>query len=150
MVRILITLVIYLVSIIGNAQTSSITTINVEKEKGLNISVEINRIISDKGEVYFALYDSEINFNDRKPLKVSNSTIENGKVKIVFNNLETGIYAITCYHDANKNGKMDFETNGMPIEDYGATNNVMNYGPPRFSDAKFELKDKDLTFEIKF
>ena len=45
---------------------------------------------------------------------------------------------------------MDFENNGMPLEDYGATNNVMNYGPPRFEDAKFELKDKDLTFEIKF
>jgi uncharacterized protein (DUF2141 family) len=37
----------------------------------------------------------------------------------------------------------------MPLEDYGATNNVMNYGPPQFNDAKFELKDKDLTFEIK-
>ena len=148
MVRILITLVIYLVSIIGNAQTDNFT--ELEKEKDFSINVQINRIISDKGEVYFALYDSEINFNDRKPLKVSNSTIENGKVKIVFNNLETGIYAITCYHDANKNGKMDFETNGMPLEDYGATNNIMNYGPPRFSDAKFELKDKDLTFEIKF
>ena len=150
MVRILITLVIYLVSIIGNAQTDNFTELESEKEKDFSINVQINRIISDKGEVYFALYDSEINFNDRKPLKVSNSTIENGKAKIVFNNLETGIYAITCYHDANKNGKMDFETNGMPLEDYGATNNVMNYGPPRFSDAKFELKDKDLTFEIKF
>ena len=44
---------------------------------------------------------------------------------------------------------MDFNTNGMPIEDYGSSNNVMNFGPPRFSDAKFVVSDKDLTFEIK-
>jgi len=150
MVRILISLVVYLVSIIGNAQTDNSALLSSEKDNGISIDVEINRIISDKGQVYFALYDSENNFNDRKPLKVSNSTIEKGKAKVVFNNLESGIYAVTCYHDANKNGKMDFENNGMPVEDYGATNNVMNYGPPRFSDAKFELKDKDLTFEIKF
>jgi uncharacterized protein (DUF2141 family) len=44
---------------------------------------------------------------------------------------------------------MDFELNGMPLEDYGMTNNVMTYGPPQYSDGKFELRNKDLTFEIK-
>ena len=67
-----------------------------------------------------------------------------------FENLKPKTYAVVCYHDSNENGKMDFQDNGMPIEDYGATNNIFNYGPPQFSDAKFELIDKDLTFEIKF
>ena len=45
---------------------------------------------------------------------------------------------------------MDFEANGMPIEDYGASNNVMNFGPPKFEDAKFSIIDKNVSLEIKF
>jgi hypothetical protein len=47
------------------------------------------------------------------------------------------------------NGKLDFSLNGMPLEDYGSSNNVMTFGPPNFEDSKFEVMDKDLTFEIK-
>ena len=150
MVRILITLVIYLISIVGYAQSSIQTMTNSDKEGALKVVVEINGIGSDNGMVYFAIYNSESNFSNKKPINGGGVKVEGGKVKMTFDHLKPGVYAVTCYHDANSNGKMDFETNGMPLEDYGATNNVMNYGPPRFNDAKFELKDKDLTFEIKF
>ena len=150
MVKILVTLVVYLVSFIAHSQTNNSENLNFANDTELKIMVEIKKMVSDKGTVYFGLYDSQDNFANRNPLKVSKSTIENGKVHILFDHLKPGIYAITCYHDANDNGKLDFAANGVPVEDYGATNNVMNYGPPRFEDAKFELKDKDLTFEIKF
>ena len=45
---------------------------------------------------------------------------------------------------------MDFAGNGMPLEDYGASNNVMNFGPPTFDDAKFLLTDKNVSLDIKF
>ena len=150
MVRILVTLVIYLISLVGMAQTNSTTELDTEKENKYKISVEINKIISDKGKVYFALYDSESNFNNRIPLKVDGKEIKNGTVIIIFDNLKPGTYAITCYHDSNDNKKMDFETNGMPIEDFGVSNNIMTFGPPQFGNAKFDLTNKDLTFEIKF
>ena len=47
-------------------------------------------------------------------------------------------------------GKMDFRDNGMPMEDYGVSNNVMSFAPPSYQDAKFDLGDKDLSLEIKF
>jgi len=150
MVRILITLVIYLISIVGHAQSSTSEMTSSKKEGELKVSVEINSIGSDNGMVYFAIYNSESNFSNRKAVNKDGVKVADGKVKITFDHLKPGVYAVTCYHDSNNNGKMDFETNGMPLEDYGATNNVMNFGPPRFNDAKFELKDKDLTFEIKF
>ena len=150
MVRILVTLVVYLISLVGIAQTNSITEIKNSKEEKYQINVEINKIISNKGKVYFALYDSEDNFNNRTPLKVQESKIEDGMVNIIFDNLIPGTYAITCYHDSNDNKKMDFETNGRPVEDFGVSNNVMIFGPPQFDSAKFDLTDKDLTFEIKF
>jgi uncharacterized protein (DUF2141 family) len=44
-------------------------------------------------------------------------------------------------HDKNGNNQMDFESNGMPKEAYGMSNNPMSYGPPQFSDAAIEVKE---------
>ena len=50
----------------------------------------------------------------------------------------------------NDNDKMDFQPNGMPLEDFGASNNVMRMGPPMYEDSKFQVTDKDVSLEIKF
>lgn len=112
------------------------------------ITVKVVNATSDAGNVEFALYD-KTNFG-MKPLKGDESKIVNGKSVVVFENIAAGEYAIICYHDKNNNDKMDFEANGMPIEDYGASNNVMNFGPPKFEDAKFSIIDKNVSLEIKF
>ncbi len=150
MLRIFITIIIYALGFVGLAQTSQNSDKDADEKNTYRIDVIINDISTNKGKVYFALYDSESNFNARNPLKTANSEIREGKVKITFKDLVPNIYAVTCFHDANSNGKLDFEISGMPIEDYGITNNIMNFGPPQFVDAKFDLRDKDLTFEIKF
>lgn len=112
------------------------------------ITVTIENISSDSGKVGFALFNKD-NFM-KTPIMGMESKIENGKTTVTFKNVSPGEYAITCYHDKNGNGKMDFAANGMPIEDYGSSNNVMNLGPPNFEDAKFTVADKDVSLEIKF
>ncbi len=148
MLKIIITILTYLISVITLAQSKDENKLKLVKL--YSISVIVNNVSSDLGSVKFALYDSEINFNQRKPVKTMISKIKNGVVNVEFLNLSSKEYAVICYHDANDNDKMDFQQNGMPIEDYGATNNTFNFGPPKYKDAKFVLKDKDLTFEIKF
>ena len=150
MIRILITIIIYGLSFLGVAQTKADTISNEYVKQTYQVEIEINDISSDNGKVYFALYDSETNFNTRKPLRTKSSAVINGKVKILFEDLESNTYAISCFHDANNNGRLDFEQNGIPIEAYGFTNNKLNLGPPQFKDAQFDLNGKDLTFEIKF
>jgi len=150
MLRIFITIIIYALSYMGLAQTSQNSIKDTGEKTMYQVDVVVNDISSDKGKVYFALYDSESNFNSRNPLHTTNSEIAEGKAKVTFVDLKPNIYAITCFHDSNSNGKLDFEIGGIPIENYGITNNVRYNGPPRFGDAKFDLKDKDLTFEIKF
>jgi len=112
------------------------------------ITATVINVASDTGKIGFALYN-KTNFR-MKPLQGAESKIVNGKSVVVFENIEAGEYAIICYHDKNNNDKMDFEANGMPLEDYGTTNNVMNFGPPKFEDAKFTIIDKNLSLEIKF
>ena len=150
MLRIFITIIIYVLGFAGLAQTTQDTDKSVEEKMTHQVDVVIKDISSDSGNVYFAIYDSESNFNARKPLKTAKSEVIDGVAKANFNYLEPHEYAITCFHDTNNNGKMDFELNGMPIEDYGISNNIMSFGPPRFSDSQFVLSDKDLTIEIKF
>ena len=103
-----------------------------------------------EGEVIFALYDSNESFMQQKPLATKKGTIANGTASVVFENIESGAYAIVCVHDKNSNGNMDFDTNGMPLEDYGSSNNVMRMGPPNFTDAKFTVENKSLDLSIRF
>ena len=124
----------------------SITNIITAQNK--TITATILNISSDKGIVKFALYN-KINFR-LKPLQSEIGNIENGKTTITFKEVAGGEYAIVCYHDKNSNDKMDFQPNGMPLEAYGASNNIMNFGPPRFDDAKFTVVDKNVSLEIKF
>lgn len=124
-----------------NAQTETKTTSN-----GQNITVTIKNIKNNKGSVLLGLH-TENTFMKGAGVKNLTSKIENGQVTVTFTNVEAGTYAIMVMHDENDNKRMDFE-NGMPLESYGMSNNPMSYGPPQYSDAKFEVTDKDLEFNI--
>ena len=44
---------------------------------------------------------------------------------------------------------MDFESNGMPKENYGVSNTNVNYGSPVWTDVKFKVEDQNLDIEIR-
>ena len=56
-----------------------------------------------------------------------------------FEPMGAGTYAVACFHDENKNGKLD--TSGLfdiPSEGTAASNDAKGFmGPPKFEDAKF-------------
>ncbi|WP_095071467.1 DUF2141 domain-containing protein [Tenacibaculum jejuense] len=122
------------------------TTAQESKQK---ITVTVVNVNSNQGTVKFALSDKK-NFLTGEPIQAKEGKIENGKSVVVFENVPAGEYAIACYHDKNSNNRMDFQPGGMPMEDYGASNNVMNFGPPRYEDAKFIITNKDVSLDIKF
>jgi uncharacterized protein (DUF2141 family) len=56
-----------------------------------------------------------------------------------------GTYGISAYHDEDKNGKLDTNVVGMPIEDYCASRDARGtFSAPSFEDAKFEYKGSKL------
>lgn len=136
----------FLISIINYAQTKESKPLSLSK----TINVTINDIISDDGKVYFALYNNAEDFKYRKNIAALASEIKDGKVTVSFTNIKSGEYAIVCYHDSNNNQKLDFQQNGMPLEDYGMSNNRILYGPPNYEEAMFEVLESDITLEIKF
>jgi uncharacterized protein (DUF2141 family) len=136
----------FLLSILVVAMLSITNSIIAQNTK--TITVTVVNATSDTGKIGYALYNKD-NFG-LKPIQGKEGKIVNGKSTVVFENVPSGEYAVTCYHDKNNNNKMDFAANGMPLEDYGSSNNVMAFAPPSYENAKFMLKDENLKLEIKF
>ncbi len=147
MKTILISISLTLTAFIMNAQTSDTTlTSGADAAKGISITVNVP-VPSDDGLVMVALHN-EATFMKAAPVQGLESEIVDGKATVTFTNVTPGVYAITLFHDKNGNKQMDFEANGMPIEMYGVSNNVMSFGPPQWSDAKFDVEEEALVFDI--
>ncbi|MEN8883782.1 MAG: DUF2141 domain-containing protein, partial [Flavobacteriaceae bacterium] len=128
--------------------TAMVLTGSLISSKNTKITATVVNVSGNKGKVSFALYNKTTFM--KEPLQAKSAEIIDGKSTVVFEDVEPGVYAIICLHDKNENNKMDFAPSGMPLEDYGSSNNIMNFGPPTFSDSKFVIADKNLTLEIKF
>ncbi len=64
--------------------------------------------------------------------------IAGGTSSCTFDPVPAGTYAVVCFHDENKNGKLDTGFLGIPTEGTVASNNAKGtMGPPSFKDAKF-------------
>lgn len=74
----------------------------------------------------------------KEPVRPALAAIH-GKVAIcVFNGVPRGVYGISAFHDENKNGKLDTNLVGYPVEEYCASRNARNtFSAPSFSDARF-------------
>ncbi len=119
------------------------------EENGKTITVSIDNITNNKGNVVLALHTSET-FMRGPGIKNTKSEIVDGKITVTFENVTPGTYAIMALHDENENNAMDFEDNGIPKESYGMSNNPMSYGPPQFATAKFEINSEDIEMNIRF
>lgn len=110
----------------------------------ITISVPVH---SSEGMVRIGLYNAE-NFMQTPSVGID-SEIVDLKATVTFKNVIPGEYAVILYHDKNNNNQMDFDPNGMPLEMYGMSNNPMSYGPPQWSDAKFEVGTSPVEMEIR-
>ncbi|WP_040278154.1 DUF2141 domain-containing protein [Psychroserpens damuponensis] len=122
--------------------------LNAQATSGQDITVRINNLESNKGNVYVAVYDSQSSFLNTG-LQSVKTKITNNSCEVTFKNIPEGVYAISMFHDENENNKMDSNFLGIPKEDYGCSNNATGFmGPPKWEDAKFEVKDKSITQTI--
>ncbi len=118
-------------------------------EKTGIIKATVPNLNSEEGDVLFALY-TEDNFLKEASIYPVETKIENGKAYATFENVPSGTNAIVVLHDRNSNKRMDFDANGIPKEDYGASGNLLSYGPPNWAESKFEYDGKEKAIEIRF
>lgn len=105
---------------------------------------------SNNGNVVVALCNSDANYkNHRSPFIGKSVTIDNNTAIIEFEDLPFGEYAIKAFHDEDANNDLNTNILGIPIEDYGFSNNARGvFGPPSWENAKFELTANSKMVEI--
>lgn len=103
----------------------------------LTLVVDITNFKNDLGTAHVSLQDS-----NKRSVKQANVSIENNSAQATFTNLPDGKYAVKVFHDENNNEKLDRGLLGIPVEEWGASNNPKRgFGPPRFRNMLFELRE---------
>ena len=106
------------------------------------LTVVVDGIEKSTGKIVVAVSDS-INFQ-KKSLYYGMIKVEpkQEEVTIVIENIASGKYAVSLYHDENDNNKLDTGSYGIPVEKYGFSNNAKGkMGPPAFQNCMIIIKE---------
>lgn len=101
------------------------------------LRVNVAGLRSGDGDVHYALYDKAEGFPTQRG-KIAGDSVKAAApgVVIVLGGLVPGRYAVAVYHDENGNGRFDQGIFGIPLEDYGFSNDASAwFAPPPFADA---------------
>jgi uncharacterized protein (DUF2141 family) len=115
-------------------------------QKTGKLIVNIAGIRNTEGDIRVALRTDENTVVTTQVVDIDPKTLT---AEAVFDNLAEGDYGVAVIHDENKNGKLDFNEVGMPLEGYGHSNNPSKRpGPPDFNETKFGVAGPDTTITI--
>ena len=136
-------------TLVAFAISLMLSTATFAQEAGVSVTVTLENVLNDQGEILAALHDSST-FMKGQGIDNFKAKAQKGELTFTFENVPEGTYAVSVLHDLNSNVRMDFETNGMPKEPYGMSGNEMTMGPPTFDSAAFEVGSEDVELVIRF
>jgi len=115
-----------------------------------DLDLTIANVKSETGRVMVAVYDRAESFmRDDQQVAGVMLPSRGGSARVVLGNLAPGRYAVSVFHDANGNGKLDKNLLGMPSEPYGFSRDAQgNFGPPSFEATAVALADAPLALTI--
>lgn len=122
--------------------------------QGVDLTVQVQKVQHTKGQLILTIYKSEDDWlEDGKAIRTLVQKPQKGTSTFVLKGLPSGTYGISCYHDENSNKELDMQwLPPGPTEGAGASNNAEpGMGPPKFSDAKFNLtKTATIKFDLEY
>jgi uncharacterized protein (DUF2141 family) len=151
----LINLFIMLVAVISFASIS-ISTSAFGQDK-YSVSGEIY-FLEEQGEFQvrlMTLNEYENNVRQVPPtrnllIKPNSQQLKAKKISFKFVDIPSGTYCIFCFHDLNKNGKMDrVPETGFPTEPF-TFSGMLLYGAGMWEDLSFKVDKNVSGIEIKF
>ncbi len=95
------------------------------------------------GQLYVALHSEPGAFPkvDKAARKVAAKAVSDPQT-VTLEKVPYGTWAVSVWHDVNDNQKLETGLFGIPKEPMGVSNDAKGrFGPPKFDDAKFELKE---------
>jgi uncharacterized protein (DUF2141 family) len=120
----------------------SLTSSPVSAEQP-SVTINVSGLRSQKGQVVVCLWrQQDKNF----PMCSNSASFEQmtvkaaaSKVTVAFQNIPTGDYAVSAFHDENQDGSINRGFMGMPKEGIAFSNMTQERGRPSFDKAKFTL-----------
>lgn len=104
------------------------------------VTVNLQGVKKDAGSVVLCLWASGDGFPDCESGKpVKRIVVPARSASAAFEGVAAGTYAISAFHDANGNNKLDSNFVGLPLEAVGMSSNPKLNGPPRFKPAQFRV-----------
>lgn len=110
--------------------------------------VVLEGLRSRSGVVRLALYQGEAGFPSDHARAARGGTAEIGgtEVRVVFEDLPPGTYALSAFHDEDGDGKLRRGIFGIPTEGIAFSRDARNpVGPPKWKDARFDLPPGETT-----
>lgn len=106
-----------------------------------NLSLNIDGVSSERGNICFAIYNDEGSFlKFDKVYKSGSEKAVKGKTAVNITDLPEGDYAIAIFHDVNGNKNLDTNMLGIPKEQIAFSKGKMKmFGPPKYKECVFTV-----------
>jgi uncharacterized protein (DUF2141 family) len=115
-----------------------------------SLEVVMSGVKDARGQVRVGIYaDAKTFRKEAQALAVKTVPATAGEVRVRFDALPPGRYAIMAYHDEDGNGELNRRLGMFPTEGYGLSNNPKVMGPPAFDDSAFELPRAEALLRIE-
>jgi len=113
----------------------------------------VTNVKNSKGVIRLAICGPDTDFPkcDDDAVRTVTMKIDEGTAQASFADIPSGTYAVSVFHDANVNGKLDTML-GIPREGYGFSGNPpFRPRAPRFDEAQIEIrKDTKTTIRLRY
>lgn len=108
----------------------------------VTLTIEIQGLDSSEGQLVVALFDDRETFLKKDFMNKVQDISNPEDFTIVWEGIPKGKYALSLFHDKNKNKELDTYWYGFPKEPFGFSNNAKgHFGPPTFDQCLFELDE---------
>ncbi len=132
--------------------SSLILAPGAQAELKSNLTIEIDGLKTQKGELCFKLFSSSFGFpnNDKNAVLRRCVKITEDPPKITLKNMPSGSYALAVFQDMNGDRTLNHNAAGIPTEGYGFSNNpTTRQELTRYGNCVFLLAGANETIKIK-
>lgn len=129
-----------------------VSIFNSEPQTVCEIELLIKGAKSNDGVIRVLIFDKEDGFPEepKNAIKALSLPVSNLSAKVTVENLPSGNYAISVFHDEDSDGQIQKNNFGIPLDSYGFSNNPnLYFGPPSFSKCAVQVKNSTVKVEIK-
>ena len=125
---------------------------DVKAELKSTLTIEIDGLKAQKGDICFKLFSRSYGFPDNAKNAVMNRCVKvtEDSPEITLKDISSGSYALAFFQDVNGDRKLNRNTTGIPTEGYGFSNNpATRQDLTRYGDCVFLLAGATRTIKIQ-